>query len=377
MSEIVEEFLAAEDVDGIGVPGLESLRQLSGLNRADAAAIVGAWEEWSEEAVGGTFEQLVQLAEVDSGVEFDELFAQCMSQPDDEIRATAVSALTGNGDSQLIEPLCALLLGDSSWEVRSRSAIALGAYAEYADAERISAHRAERILAVLSEAIDDPAPEVSGAALVAYAGMPDSDSNGVIDQVFDPDSDDSEALAFVYAAMGRSSGRHWLSEVLHAFDHPSAQVRRSATLAYGELADPDDDLGCLEAQIDDEDLEVQLAAITALMTIGTQDARTMLTQAAQDTTEPAVRELAEDLLSQLSDEDELSHAVTPEMMEAGLYGGGGTGAMERDVGRYDARTLEGWADIGEDGEGKPTEDADIGEDLEDYYESDEFWRGMN
>ena len=208
---------------------------------------------------------------------------------------------------------------------------------------------------------------------VEYSGLPDGEPSEVIERKFDADSEDSDALAFAYAAMGRSSERQWLPEVLHALDHPAAKVRESAALAFGDLADPDDGLGYLETLLDDDELDVQLAAVSALRTIGTSDARAMLTQTIELTSEPDVRERAEEALVQLREDDELHQAVTPEMMESGLYGGGGTAAApERDLGRYDAPTEEGWAGLGDAGAGQ---DEDIGEDMEDYYESEEFWRG--
>ena len=372
-ADIVGEWLAAADTHGGVVPSDDTLRAIAGLTRAESEALLEQWGEWPDDVVVGTVERLADISSQDAGVEFDELFASCMFHPLDEVREQSVSAVSGNGDSRMIDALSDLLLADSSDEVRAAAAVALGAYADFAEAGRVSPQRVDRLREVLEVATDDPATSVAGAALIAYSGLPDGEPSEVIERKFDADSEDSDALAFSYAAMGRSSERHWLPEVLHALDHPSAKVRAAATLAFGDLADPDDGLGYLETLLDDDELDVQLAAVAALRTIGTSDARAMLTQTIELTSEPDVRDRAEQALEQLREDDQLHQAVTSEMMESGLYGGGGTAAApERDLARYDAPTEEGWARLGDAGTGQ---DEDIGEDMEDYYESEEFWRG--
>lgn len=369
----LDDWRSATDTHGGVVPSLDSLQTLAGITRADAANILRQWDEWPQDVVIGTVAKLAEISQSDSGMEFDELFVACLAHRVEEVRVQSVAAVTGNGDSRLIDQLSVILQDDPSDEVRALAASALGAYAESAEAGRISPQRVSRLCAILEAATDDLSTQVAGTALVAFAGMPGASATEAIERNFDPDSDDSTALAFAYDAMGRSSERHWMHDVTDALDHPSAIVRAAAAKAYGDLADPDDDLGRLETLLDDEELVVQLAAVTALRTIGTSDARELLTRTIAMTPEPDVRELAEEAMEQLREEDDLHHAVTPEMMEFGLYGGGGTGTPTRDVGRYDAPTEEGWAGIG--GADIGGTDEDIGEDMEDYYDSEEFWRG--
>ena len=382
MSDTVNDFLESVDRADGTVPSDDALRMLAGLSRADATELTDQWANWPAEIVRGTVQRLGEVVATNGGIEFDELFSLCLTNDDAEIRECAVVALTGNGDSRLVAAFSDLLRNDTAEAVREKSVFALGAYADFADAGRLTPYRLSRVRTALADATEDDSIQVAGAALIAYAGMPGDSPTELIEEWCDRFGNDDAALSFAVAAMGRSSARHWFPDVLQALDHPSEVVRESATVAFGELANLDDDLGCLDTQLDDDSLEVQLAAVTALRMIGTSDARAKLTETIDITSEPTVREAAVAALRQLKDEDELRHAVTPEMEASGLYGGGGTAATtDRDIGRYDAPTEEGWGIVPEDdardgGTGQIDEDEDIGEDLEDWYESEEFWRGM-
>ena len=381
MSDIVNEFLESVDAADGSVPSDDALRILAGLGRADATELTDQWADWPIDVVRRTVQRLGEIVAANGGIEFDELFSLCLLHDDAEIRECAVVALTGNGDSRLVPAFSDLLRNDPVEAVREKSVIALGAYADLADAGRLSPHRLARVRDTLAAATEDDSVRVAGAALVAYAGMPGDSPTEVIEEWCDRGGDDADSLSFAFAAMGRSCERHWLPDVIQALDYPSARVRESATVAFGELANHDDDLGCLDLQLDDDDLDVQLAAIKALQMIGTSDARAMLATTIESTPEPAVRDAAVSAMRRLKDEDELRHAVSPEMEESGLYGGGGTATTHgRDIGRYDAPTQEGWGNVAgddtADGSGQGDTDEDIGEDMEDWYESEEFWRGM-
>lgn len=385
----VAEFLTVADAEGTAVPSDATLQLLIGLDRDDARAVASHIGGWPDDVGLATVERLYEMARTGRASGFDELFYALMSHPQDAVRSNAVAAITGNGDSQLIGQLTLMLRTDMSDAVRARAAAALGAFAEAAESGRISARRTASVRDTLLAASDDATRSVAGQALVAYAGMPGGSPTEAIESWLELYGDDPEGLAFGCAAMGRSNQRHWLEDVRDALDHQSSIVRIAAALAFGELVDPDDSLDPLLALLDDESLEVQLAAVDALGMIGSNEARKLLGDAASESPEPDVKARAEAALRQLREDDDLRHAVTPDMMASGLYGGGGTATPQRDIGRYDAPTEEGWGWDDADDSGAPadderdsdaddaSEDEDIGEDLEDYYDTDEFHRSMN
>ena len=145
-------------------------------------------------------------------------------------------------------------------------------------------------------------------------------------------------------------------------------------LAFGSIAN-DDDVESLSEPFDDHVLEVQMATVKALENIATQSttldprasgAREMLALAVASS-EPEVQQLAQAALDTLKADDDLIYAVSPTMVERGLFGvpASATGTA-RDLSRYDAPTEEGWANVTSEGQelDVPETPEDIGEDYE-------------
>ena len=94
-----------------------------------------------------------------------------------------------------------------------------------------------------------------------------------------------------------------------------------------------------------------MATIKALEQIGTDQAREMLSLA-ETSSEPEVQELASAALTALKADDDLVYAVSPTMIERGLFGVPASARRPgRDLSRYDAPTEEGWANVDSEGLG--------------------------
>ena len=122
-----------------------------------------------------------------------------------------------------------------------------------------------------------------------------------------------------------------------------------------------------------------MATVQSLASIGSPQAREMLSIAVSGS-EPDVQRMAQAALDLLKAEDDLMYAVSPDMVAQGLFGVPlGARKPPRDMSRYDAATEEGWANMTSEGQEIDVADApeDIGEDFEDYLESDEFFRESN
>ena len=149
-------------------------------------------------------------------------------------------------------------------------------------------------------------------------------------------------------------------------------------MAFGNLAN-DDDVEGLAEPFDDHVLEVQMATVQALGNIGTPQAREMLSLAVSSS-EPDIQQMAQTALDLLKAEDDLTYAISPDMVAQGLFGVPmGARKPARDLSRYDAPTEEGWANVTPEGQEVDVAENpdDIGEDYEDYLESDEFFRDSN
>ena len=219
---------------------------------------------------------------------------------------------------------------------------------------------------------------VRGMALRTLAAMRHEDSPDIIDSMFDEAIDDPALMSDVLLAMGESGDRSWLPTVEDAFFSNYPNVRIAAVLAFGSIAG-DDDIQSLSEPFDDHILEVQIATIQTLEQIGTPQAQEMLSLAVSSS-EPDVQQLAQAALDALKAEDDLIHAVSPTMVERGLFGVPAAARNpSRDMSRYDAATEEGWVNVNPEGQEVDVAETpeDIGEDYEDYLESDEFFRESN
>ncbi len=374
----LEQFLTSLEQDEAGASSDDSLKLLSGISRTEAHRLTALWTAWDESMVLDVVQALQRISGTNPGVEFDTVFKAGTASPIDEVREICVRSLSGSTDLELVTLFIGMLENDDSNKVRCVAAETLEGFADLANDRRLPAPYSRRVVDALAKAVTTDVHPVRGKALISLAAMPRFDATRYISMLHESTVDDDPTFAYVVAAMGKSGDRRWLPEIENALDSLDACVRGAAAKAFGAIAE-DDDVETLNEPLDDHVLEVQLAAVAALKTIGTPSARNML-KMAEKSSEPAVQEAAKSSLAALKDEDELIFAVSPTMLDRGLYGAPFAGdGHERDLTRYDAPTQEGWANV--DSEGQELDIApfsdDIGEDMEDYFESDEFFQSSN
>ena len=112
-------------------------------------------------------------------------------------------------------------------------------------------------------------------------------------------------------------------------------------MAIGELGG-EPHLRALEGPLDDEDLTVQLAAISAVERIGGDVAKNML-ELRLISAEPRVVELVRQALETMKEEEDLDEVVTQEMARA-MFGAGDT-LPGIDTEGYEPAEIEGWANL--------------------------------
>ena len=354
------------------------LRDLSGLGDSQARSIVSAWYGWQLEDVIGTITELQHVSETDRSLEFDALFRAAASFPHPQIRLESVRSLSNGGSIKTAHSLIAVIERDEVPEIRAAAAEALFAFSVLSQARNLSKITLDRIKSALRSAVHFDETIVRGKALKALAALRDEDAPDLIDETFDEAIGDSALMSDVLAAMGETCARSWLPTIEDAFYSDDAQVRIAAVIAFGKIAN-DNDVDCLAEPFDDHILEVQVATIKALEQIGTARAREMLALAASSI-DSEVQQLAQLALETLKAEDDLMYAVSPTMVERGLFGHSPSArSTSRELSRYDAPTKEGWANVTSEGQELDIADIpeDIGEDYEDYLESEEFFRESN
>ena len=354
------------------------LRELSGVDDARARDIVGAWCEWSIDEVVETVTELRRVADSDRSLEFDALFRAATTFPSPQVRLECVRALANGGSAGIAHSLIGVLERDEVTEIRAAAAESLHAFSDSSQSRNVSSSALNRIRSALRNAIHVDENIVRGKSLKTLAALGEDEVPDLIDTMFDEAIGDGQLMSDVLAAMGESGARSWLPTIEDAFYSGDANVRIAAILAFGNIAG-DDDVESLAEPFDDHVLEVQMAVIRTLEQIGTGQSRQML-ELAVSSSEPEVQLLAQAALDNLKAEDELIHAVSPTMVERGLFGAPpSTHGASRDLARYDAPTEEGWANVSPEGQELDVAETpeDIGEDYEDYLESDEFFRDSN
>ena len=369
--------IPAEGSDGdAGVSDV--LRELSGIDDKQARSMAQAWRVWQLSDVLDTVVELRTVAESDRSLEFDALFIAALSFPAPEVRIEGVRALSNGGNLKIAQALLKVLEQDEAAAVRAAASESLHALAEPSQARNIPKTTSSRIASALRRAASDDERSVRGKALISLAAMRDEEAFDLIDAMFDEAIDDPELMSDVLLAMGESSDRAWLPAIEDAFFSNDARVRISAVMAFGNIAN-DDDVEGLAEPFDDHVLEVQMATVKALGNIGTPQAREMLSLAVSSS-EPDIQQMAQTALDLLKAEDDLTYAISPDMVAQGLFGVPmGARKPARDLSRYDAPTEEGWANVTPEGQEVDVAENpdDIGEDYEDYLESDEFFRDSN
>ena len=324
-----------------------------------------------------TVDELRSLIDSDPSLEFDALFRLGATFPDPTVRLACVNALSFGGGIKVAQTLIATLASDESIDVRVAAARAMHVFSDPSQARSVSGQTIGRIKSALREAAVNDEIAVRGQALISLAAMRDEEYAELVETTYDEALEEPELLPDVLTAMGESGERLWLHSLEDAIYSSIPAIRSAAVIAFGKLA-TEENVELLDETLEDPDLEVQKATIQALATIGTDTAREMLNDATESA-EPEVRQLAQKALETLKAEDDLMYAVSPDMVGRGLFGAPLDNGGRRDVSRYDAPTQEGWADVRPEGDDVDAGESDegIGEDLEDYFESDDFYRDSN
>ena len=281
------------------------LTELTGLNPAELQLLSKVWAGIETERRRQIMRRLTELAEDNLELNFDSIFKFCLKDTDAEVRSLAIDGLWENEEATLIEPLIGLLKNDSSEQVQTAAALALGKFAILAEHDKLrSSHKTKIGQALLAITGDKDKPiEVRRRALEAAAPLSLPQVKQAIRQAYR--SPDSRLKVSSLYAMGKSFDPSWLPELLDELASPDAELRYEACGACGELEEasavPD-----IIKLVKDSDSDVRMAAIHALGRIGTPQARNCLKECLESSND-SVREAAEQALIEMeAREDPLS-----------------------------------------------------------------------
>ncbi len=307
MSLPIEETIA--DLGNGDQPLLNSrLADLSNLNSEELAFLKQAWAVIEPKRRRQIIYRLVELAEDNFELNFDNIFRNCLTDQDAEVRSKAIEGLWESEEPSLINPLINLLEQDSSEKVQVAVVAALGKFAMLAELKKLRSCHASKICQALLPIISNESRpvEVRRCALGAAAPLSFPEVKKAIREAYQ--SHDSKLRISAIYAMGRNCNRFWLPVLVKELANADAEVRYEAAGACGELGEGEA-VPYLIKLIDDPDADVQRSALQALGKIGGNDAKECLEQCSYSSSE-LIQQAAEQALQQLeAEEDPLSFRV--------------------------------------------------------------------
>jgi len=284
------------------------LVNLSNLNSEEVKLFEQAWDKVKPEVQRKTVYQLAELAEDNVTLNFDSIFRYCLGDTDAEVRSKAIDGLWESEDASLINPLVELLEKDSSPEVQTAAATALGRFALLAESGKLRANYIPRVEQSLIAAIGvkTKSIEVRRCALEAVAPLGRPQVGKAIQEAYE--SHDAELKISALNAMGKNCDPSWLPILLQETNNPNAEMRYEAAKACGELGE-EEAVPYLIELVNDPDTGVALASIQALGKIGGGEAKRYLEQCLDDP-EDLVKQAAAQALDELeAEEDPFSFGV--------------------------------------------------------------------
>ncbi len=296
MSLSIEETITNLSNSANPLPG-SKLIELSSLNSEELGLLKQAWAAIEPKQRRQIVYRLVELAEDNFELYFDNIFKNCLKDPDAEVRCKAIEGLWESEEPSLINPLVNLLGNDSSEKVQAAAAEALGKFAMLAEHEKLrSCHKAKICQALLTVIGDESKLiEVRRRALESASPLSLPQVNRAIMEAYQ--SDNPKLRVSAIYAMGRNCDPSWLSILLKELASVDAEMRYEASVACGELGEEEAVPGLAELT-SNPDTDVRLAAIQALGKIGGSEAKGCLEKCLSNPSE-LIRQAAEQALHEL------------------------------------------------------------------------------
>jgi HEAT repeat protein len=274
-----------------------ALTFLSDIPTADSATLALMWPGASVARRRKIAATLVQLAEDNIEYDFSTVFGVLLTDPDAQVRRSAVEGLVEDESVGTVRRLIEVLDSDPAPEVRAVAAVVLGPAALRAETGKLKGEWPARLRDALLRAVRDPAADedVHRRALESVAYFCDNaDVTAEIERAY---AGRGLVRASAINAMGRNMNTRWAPMLLKELQSKQPAMRYEAAHAVGELGEQAN-VPALIPLLDDADLEVQLAAIWALGQLGGRVAMQALQLRAQDD-DPAIQEAVDDALTEI------------------------------------------------------------------------------
>jgi HEAT repeat protein len=280
------------------------LADLSNISPEELNYISQIWARVEVDRRRKIISRLVELAEDNFELNFDNIFKFALRDSDAAVRVKAIEGLWECEETYLITPFIRMLNEDVSENVQAAAAKALQQYAMLAELKKLGPSSSTRVSQALIAILADQKkpPEVWRRALEAASPLSLPQVREAINLAYkSPDTKLKNSALF---AMGRNCDPVWLPIVIRELSSQNPETRYEAAGACGEICAEEAVPHLIKTALD-KDVEVQQAAITALGKIGGPKASLFLQKCAKSADE-TISEAAQQALHQIEIEgDEL------------------------------------------------------------------------
>jgi HEAT repeat protein len=287
---------------------ISKLANLSTLSSDELKLFTEIWTKLDVDRQRQIVNHLVELAEENPNLNFDDIFVACLHDPDEIVRAKSIDGLWECENRCLIDSFITLLREDSKESVRTAAAMALGKFAMLAELGKLRPEDRAKVESALFTIIEDEDEqlEVTRRAIEAIAPLSLPMVKGIIQEAYESEHA-SMRVSAIYA-MGKNSDPAWLPTLLRELGSADAEIRYEAAAACGELGE-ENAVPHLSRLIHDLDSQVSLSAIAALGKIGGSEADDTLRECLSHSDEH-IRQAARDALEELGfEKDPLSFRI--------------------------------------------------------------------
>jgi hypothetical protein len=285
------------------------IRSLSDLDGNLLDSFLALWPRLAVERRRSLISRLVETAETNFELDFSTIIHPALSDPDSEVRASAIEGVLEDSPHRVIEQLMQLAQNDPFSEVRAAAAQALGQFVLQGELGKLppalNTRLQELVLTIYRNRKEDL--DVRRRALEALGNCGRDGVTQLIREAYNADELPMRISAVF--AMGRTCDDIWQGQIMQELNSEHPEMRYEAARAAGEL-ELRPALPRLAELAYDDDREVQEMSIWAMGEIGGRAATKVLNELAkmaESTDDEALIDTVEEALSasSLSGEDHL------------------------------------------------------------------------
>jgi HEAT repeat protein len=268
------------------------LYRLSDLNSTELKELEATWDQVSVLRRQALMEDLEILGNNDYLLSYEAVARLGLKDHDPLVRTTALRILWDYEEQDLAWTYLEMAESDIDPKVRAAAASALGKFVYLAEVEEVSEDLEQEIegrLLQIAKGQDEALVRRRALEALGYSSI--EEVSKLIQEAYD--TGQREWIASSLFAMGRSANENWREHVLSKILNPHPSIRMEAARAAGELELPEAIPNLLEL-LDDDNVDVQGAAIWSLSQIGG----------------PGIRNILEKMHDQADDEEEAEFLIT-------------------------------------------------------------------